>query len=231
MKLLIADDHALFRDCLKHLLCSEGFEVLGEAADGLEAVELTRHLRPDVVLMDLAMPVMDGITFIKNLRGEAEATRRISQQGSNSKVIMLTASGEDKNFFEAIRAGAVGYLKKDLEAKGLVRHLRGLSKGVPALAPGMARKLMAELARGPGQDQPRDRSYRSLTRREVEVLEAMVRGVTSNKALARHFKLTENTVKFHLQNILEKLHLHNRAQVVSYAVRHRLVRVAESGEA
>ncbi len=221
MKLLIADDHALFRDCLKHLLCSEGFEVLGEAADGLEAVELTRHLRPDVVLMDLAMPVMDGI----------EATRRISQQGSNSKVIMLTASGEDKNFFEAIRAGAVGYLKKDLEAKGLVRHLRGLSKGVPALAPGMARKLMAELARGPGQDQPRDRSYRSLTRREVEVLEAMVRGVTSNKALARHFKLTENTVKFHLQNILEKLHLHNRAQVVSYAVRHRLVRVAESGEA
>lgn len=221
MKLLIADDHALFRDCLKHLLCSEGFEVLGEAADGLEAVELTRHLRPDVVLMDLAMPVMDGI----------EATRRISQQGSNSKVIMLTASGEDKNFFEAIRAGAVGYLKKDLEAKGLVHHLRGLSKGVPALAPGMARKLMAELARGPGQDQPRDRSYRSLTRREVEVLEAMVRGVTSNKALARHFKLTENTVKFHLQNILEKLHLHNRAQVVSYAVRHRLVRVAESGEA
>ncbi|MCG8455309.1 MAG: response regulator transcription factor [Holophagales bacterium] len=209
---MIVDDHALFRDSLRGLLASKGIDVAGEAASGEEAVRMAQRLRPDVVLMDLAMPEMDGI----------EATRRICQELEGVKVIVLTASHDDEDLLEAIRAGAEGYLPKDLNAKEVLAYLRGLAIGQPALPPQAARRLMSELARPRSDERFRDPA--KLTSREKEVLEAMVEGVTSNRALARHFGVSQNTVKFHVRNILDKLDLHDRAQAVSVAIRRGIVR-------
>ena len=214
MRLLIADDHLLFRDSLKNLLEARGLEVAGVAADGRQAVEMTRQLRPDVVLMDLSMPEMDGLT----------ATRVISADDDldEVKVVILTASNEDQDLFEAIKSGAEGYLLKDLESDEFIALLEGVGRGEPALTPILARKLLTEFA-NPQKQAPRDNDPDALTAREMEVLEHMVRGVTSNRALAKELGVSENTVKFHVRNILDKLHLHNRAEVVAYALRHHIV--------
>jgi DNA-binding NarL/FixJ family response regulator len=212
MRIVIADDHALFRDSLRSLLTARDLEVVGEARNGREAIDLAWQLKPDVVLMDLMMPEMDGL----------EATRRLAAELPDVKVIVLTASDEESNLFEAIKSGAKGYLLKDLEAERFFSLLEGVAKGEPALTPALARKLLDEFAR-PRPSAREEYDPDALTEREQEVLELMVEGVTSNRKLASELGVSENTVKFHVRNILDKLHLHNRAQVVGYALRHRLV--------
>jgi DNA-binding NarL/FixJ family response regulator len=211
MRILIADDHALFRDSLRSLLEARDFEVVAEAGDGEEAVALAWEHKPDVVLMDLTMPKLDGL----------EATKRLVAELPELKIVVLTASDEESNLFEAIKSGAKGYLLKDLESEQFFNLLEGVSRGEPALTPTLARKLLEEFARPkrPSKDSDPD----ALTQREQEVLELMVEGVTSNRKLAKALGVSENTVKFHVRNILDKLHLHNRAQVVGFALRHRLV--------
>jgi DNA-binding NarL/FixJ family response regulator len=209
VRVLIVDDHALFRDGLRSLLEARGVTVAAEARNGREAVELARSERPDIVLMDLSMPEMGGLA----------ATRLISADLPDVKVVVLTASEDDADLFEAIKSGAQGYLLKNLETAQLMSMLDGVARGEPALTPTLARKLLGEFAR---PAVPHQRAPDTLTEREQEVLELLVDGVTSNKELAERLVVTENTVKYHLRNIMDKLHLQNRAQVVSYALRHGL---------
>ena len=208
MRILIADDHALFRNGLKSLLQVEGHEVVGEAANGREAIDLTKKLQPDIVLMDVSMPELDGITATKTLVAELP----------NVKVIILTASEDDAKLFDAIKAGAQGYLLKNLEAEDFFSMLERASHGEPALTPNLARKLLQEFARP--AEVPEDAD--ALTDREREVLELMIEGVTSNRKLAKRLNVSENTVKFHVRNILDKLRLHSRAQAVGYALRKKI---------
>jgi DNA-binding NarL/FixJ family response regulator len=210
MRILVADDHALFRQSLASLLTARGHEVVGEAADGREAVRLAGRLKPELVLMDLAMPNLDGLA----------ATRLISSDFPEVKVVILTASDDDQSLFEAIKSGAQGYLLKNLDADPFFEKLEGVARGEPALTPALARKLMRELSR-PGKTKEEDPD--ALTEREKEVLECLVDGITSNRDLAERLGVSENTVKFHVRNILEKLHLSNRAQVVAFALKNRLV--------
>lgn len=215
MRVVIADDHALFRDGLRSLLEARGVEVIGEARNGREAVELTRRHLPDIVLMDLSMPEVGGLS----------ATRLISADLPDVKVVVLTASEDDSDLFEAIKSGAQGYLLKDLKAEELMGLLEGVSRGEPALTPPLARKLLGEFARPKPAQLERDPD--ALTERERDVLELLVQGITSNRELAERLVVTENTIKYHLRNILDKLHLQNRAQVISYALRHGLVDPSE----
>jgi len=212
MKVVISDDHALFRDGLRSLLSARGIEVIGEAGTGVEALEQARRLRPDIVLMDLSMPDMDGL----------EATRRITEELPDVKVVVLTVSTDDGDLFEAIKAGAEGFLVKDLESDKFFSLLEGVARGEPALTPMLARKLLTEFAR-PEAAASKDRNPDALTGREMEVLHAMVEGITSNRALADRLGVSQNTVKFHVRNILDKLHLNNRAQAVGYALREKVV--------
>jgi DNA-binding NarL/FixJ family response regulator len=223
MRLVIADDHALFRDSLRSLLEARDIEVVGEAADGEEAIELTHRLQPDLVLMDLRMPRMSGV----------EATRRLCAELPAVKVVALTASHDDDDLFETLKAGAQGYILKDLEAEHFFRLLAAAERGEPALTPSMAAKMLHEFARA-GRGAPADsehpadsgsgpRNPTELTDREQEVLDLLVGGITSNRHLASELGVSENTIKFHVRNILDKLHLHSRAQAVGYAVRHGLV--------
>ena len=212
MRILIADDHALFRDGLRSLLLAQGHEVIGEAKNGREAVELARELQPDLLLMDVQMPELDGIA----------ATRLISTEMPSLKVVILTASEAEEKLFDAIKSGAQGYLLKNLEADTFFELLERAHRGEPALTPALARKLLQEFAKPPEAVAPVT-DEETLTAREREVLELMVEGVTSNRKLAKSLGLSENTVKFHVRNILDKLRLHNRAEVVGYALRHGIV--------
>ena len=212
MRILIADDHSLFRESLRSLLVSRGFEVVGEAREGREAVELARRLQPDIVLMDLSMPGLDGLA----------ATRLMAAEMPQVKVVVLTGSDEDANLFEAIKSGAQGYMLKNLESRDFFALLEGVGRGEPALTPLLAGKLLQEFARPP-RPAAETHDPDALTEREREVLELLVRGVTSNRKLAKQLGVSENTVKFHVRNILDKLHLHNRAQVVGFALRHGIV--------
>jgi DNA-binding NarL/FixJ family response regulator len=210
MRVLIADDHALFRDGLRSLLEARGVDVIGEARNGREAVDQTRRLNPDVVLMDLDMPEMDGLA----------ATRLMSAEQPDVKVVILTASEEDTHLFEAIKSGAQGYLFKNLGSDELFRLLEGVARGEPALTPALARKLLGEFARPAPVATARSEDFEALTEREREVLDLLVQGITSNRELAERLVITENTVKYHFRNILDKLHVQNRAQVVAFAMRH-----------
>jgi DNA-binding NarL/FixJ family response regulator len=210
MRLVIADDHALFRESLKGLLTARGHEVVAEARNGREAVALAHRHKPDVVLMDLSMPEVDGLA----------ATKLIAADLPEVRVVVLTASDDDQNLFEAVKSGAQGYLLKNLDAEEFFLQLEGVSRGEPALTPSLARKLMREFAK-PVPDRKEDPD--ALTDREMEVLRCLVDGVTSNRSLADRLGVSENTVKFHVRNILDKLHLNNRAQVVAYALKNRIV--------
>jgi len=215
MRIVIADDHALFRDGLRSLLEARDIDVVGEARNGREAVAEARAQHPDIVLMDLTMPEMGGL----------EATRLISAELPDVSVVVLTASEEDADLFEAIKSGAEGFLPKNLEAGALFALLEGVMQGQPALTPGLARKLLHEFAQPAAK--PAERPAEGLTDREREVLELLVQGVTSNRDLADRLYVSENTIKYHLRNILNKLHLQNRAQVIAYALRHGLVEPPE----
>ena len=211
MRVLIADDHALFRDGLRSLLEARGVDVVAEAKDGGEAIALARLHRPDIVLMDLMMPVTNGLA----------ATRLISVEMPSVRVVVLTASEDDADLFEAVKSGAQGYLSKNLEGQELFAFLDGVMKNEPALTPGLARKVLGEFARnGSGIVKP---PVSVLTDREQDVLVLLTEGVTSNKELAERLFISENTVKYHLRHILQKLHVNNRAQVIAYALRHGLV--------
>jgi DNA-binding NarL/FixJ family response regulator len=219
MKILIADDHALFRDSLRSLLEARGIEVVGEAKNGREACELARRLQPDVVLMDLSMPEVDGLA----------ATRQISAELPAVKVVILTASDEDAKLFDAIKSGAQGYLLKDLNAEDFFALLERTERGEPALTPAIARKLLEEFARPPRAAAAAPATDPDpLTEREREILKLLVEGVTSNRKLAKQLGVSENTIKFHVRHLLDKLHLHNRAQAVGHALRHGLID-SESG--
>ena len=218
MRVLIADDHPLFRDGLRSLLEARGIEVVGEARNGREAVERARRLDPDVVLMDLSMPEVNGLA----------ATRLISAAVPNVKVVILTASEDDADLFEAIKSGAQGYLFKNLDSNELFRLLEGVARGEPALTPGLARKLLGEFARPAAAPRVPADAPAELTDREREVLDLLVQGITTNRELAERLVVSENTVKYHLRNILDKLHLQNRAQVVAYALRQGLVEPPQS---
>jgi DNA-binding NarL/FixJ family response regulator len=214
LRVLLADDHPLFRDGLKSLLEARGIDVVGEASNGREVVIRAARLRPDVVLMDLNMPEMNGL----------DATRLISAEHPDIKVVVLTASEDDADLFEAIKSGAQGYLFKNLASDELFRLLEGVARGEPALTPNLARKLLGEFARPHGTAARTDvEGAGALTEREREVLDLLVQGITSNRELAERLVVSENTVKYHLRNILDKLHVQNRAQVVAYAVRHGMV--------
>ena len=216
MRVLIADDHALFRDGLRSLLEAHGVTVVAEARNGREAVELARIHHPDVVLMDLTMPELGGLAATRLLTAELPAVA----------VVVLTASEDDADLFEAVKSGAQGFLPKDLEATRFFELLEGVTRGEPALTPSLARKVLGAFARpdsGPAP-QPAD----ALTTREREVLELLVQGITSNRELAERLFVSENTIKYHLRHILDKLHLQNRAQVIAYALRHGLVEQSDS---
>jgi DNA-binding NarL/FixJ family response regulator len=211
VRVLLADDHQLFREGMRSLLEVRGFEVVGEARNGREAVEQARRLRPDLVLMDLTMPEVNGLV----------ATRLLSAELPDVKVVILTASEDDADLFEAIKSGAQGYIFKNIESAELFRLLDGVGAGEPALTPNLARKLLGEFARpSPAPANSVDDAASTLTERERDVLDLLVQGITTNKDLAERLVVSENTVKYHLRNILEKLHVQNRAQVVAFAMRH-----------
>ena len=211
MRILIADDHSLFRDGLRSLLEARSVEVVAEARNGLEAVAQARQHQPDIVLMDLNMPDMNGL----------DATRVLTAEMPHIRTVVLTASDDDADLFEAVKSGAQGYLPKNLEAAAFFDMLERVMRGEAALTPALARKVLNEMARPTADRQQRQPD--ALTDRERDVLELLVAGVTSNKDLAARLIVSENTVKYHLRNILDKLHVDNRAQVIAYAVREGLV--------
>jgi DNA-binding NarL/FixJ family response regulator len=207
LRVLLADDHPLFRDGVRSLLEARGVQVVGEAGDGREAVEAALRLRPDVVLMDITMPQMTGL----------EATRLIKAMAPEMKIVMLTVSDEDRLLFEAIKSGAQGYLLKDLRAKEFFDLLSGIERGEVPISRGLAGRILEEFSRQrqePEDTVPRD----ELTEREQDVLQAVSRG-TTNREVAAALYISENTVKFHMKNILDKLHLRSRGEVIAYAAR------------
>lgn len=216
LRILLVDDHLLFRKGLARLLDTQpDLEVIGEAADGLEAVERARALRPDLVLMDISMPTSDGF----------EATRRIKAQMPGVLVVMLTVSGDEADLAEAVRCGADGYLLKDLLPEALFQQLRGLAAGEAPLSRAMTGKLFHQLAqRSQPTAQPTTAS--ALSARESQILALVVNGY-SNQEIADELGIARNTVKNHLRSILAKLGVKNRAHAAAYAVSHGLVRLPE----
>jgi len=213
VRVLIVDDHTLFRRGLVSLLSQqENLEVIGEASDGEEALEKAKELMPDVILMDIRMPKINGL----------EATRRIKAEMPYVKILMLTVSDEEQDLFEAIKSGASGYLLKNLEPEDLIRYLEGVRRGEAPIDPLMASKILQEFKRGMETPRP-PTGPELLTPREREILELVAMG-DANKEIARKLGISENTVKNHLRNILEKLHLQNRVQAAMYAIREGLIR-------
>ncbi len=212
VRVLLVDDHVLFRRGLAALMASrEAVEVVGEAADGYEAVEMAEALRPDVVLMDIQMPLCDGV----------QAARVIREKVPSAKVLILTVSDEDDHLFEAIKAGAHGYLLKNVQPETLAQAITGVTRGEAPISGAVASKLLREFsADRPAAGDPSTDSH--LSQREQEILALVARGA-SNKEIATRLVITEGTVKNHLHNILTKLHVRNRAEIAAYAVRHGIV--------
>jgi DNA-binding NarL/FixJ family response regulator len=214
IRVLICDDHALFRRGLAMVLESEeGIEVAGEASDGDEAVLLAEELVPDVVLMDVRMPKRSGI----------EATRAIAEVLPTARIVMLTVSDEEEDLYDAIKAGAAGYLLKEISIEEVAGAIRQVVDGQSLITPSMASKLLAEFTNlAKKADAKQAVISPKLTTRELEVLKLVAQGM-SNKEIAAALYISENTVKNHVRNILEKLHLHSRMEAVVYAVREKIL--------
>jgi DNA-binding NarL/FixJ family response regulator len=217
IRVLIVDDHALYRRGLQTVLATEdGIEVVGEAADGVEAVDQAEETLPDVIVMDVGMPKRGGI----------DACRVIKQRVPSARILMLTSSDDEANLFEAVRAGANGYLLKDVPPEEVAVGIRGVFQGQSLLSPMMASKLLSEFAQisqrasvpapTPGLELPR------LTDRELDILKLVARG-RLNREIAGELFISENTVRNHIRNILDKLQMHSRMEAAMYAVRQRLI--------
>jgi DNA-binding NarL/FixJ family response regulator len=206
---VLVDDHTLFRDGVASLLLAWGHEVVGQASDGAQAIDLVDETSPDVVLMDIRMPNVSGI----------EATAQIKARHPEVAIVMLTVSEDEADLFRAIKAGAQGYLLKNLEAPQLRTMLEGVARGEPAITPATAARIIDEFLRTPGGGK---QATQRLTEREVEVLQLVTAG-QRNREIATELGISENTVKFHLKNIVEKLHAQNRAELAARAVREGLV--------
>ena len=215
IRVLLVDDHPLFRKGLASLLAREkGFEVVGEAQDGAEALNKAKDCKPDLILMDIYMPGGNGL----------EATRRIREALSSVKVVILTVSEEDKNLFEAIKYGAHGYLLKKIEPRDLFEMLRGVFRGEAPISRATAAKILNEFA-VQAQRATEEIPEEKLSPKEREVIELLTKGWT-NKEIGNKLRITENTVKNHLKNILAKLHLKNRVQAATFILQKKLTEVA-----
>ena len=205
IRVMIVDDHAIVRKGIRALLSTErDLEIIGEASDGAEAVVQAQALRPDVILMDLVMPRLDGI----------EATRQIAAHQSGTRILVLTSFAADDKVFPAIKAGALGYLLKDTGPEELVRAIHQVHRGEPTLEPSIARKVLGELSHPPQEPLTTD----PLTERELEVLRLVAQG-KSNKEIAERLVIADMTVRAHVSNILSKLHLASRTQAALFALR------------
>jgi DNA-binding NarL/FixJ family response regulator len=216
IRALIVDDHALFRRGLEMVLAAEDdIELVGEASDGTEAVQKAGESLPDVVLMDIRMPKSSGI----------EACRAMKEVAPSSKIVMLTISDEEEDLFEAIRAGASGYLLKDIPLDEVADVVRAVHGGQSLINPSMAAKLLTEFAALNKRDQE-ERAEQvpppKLTDREMQVLKLVAKGM-NNRDIAKELFISENTVKNHVRNILEKLQIHSRMEAVMIAVREKLI--------
>ncbi len=218
IRVLIVDDHAMVRQGLRTFLELQDtselpIEVTGEVANGIEAVELARSMQPDIVLLDLVMPEMDGL----------QATPKIIECSPRTRVIILTSFGEEDKVLPAIRAGAYGYLLKDIPPNELVQAVREAYLGKVQLHPEVAKKLMSAVAgkEEPSANRAATSSEDGLTEREQEVLHLIADGM-NNREIAEKLFISEKTVKTHVSNILSKLHLHDRTQAAIYALRHGL---------
>jgi len=211
--ILIVDDHLVVREGLRALIdVQPDMELVGEAADGVEAVQKARSLQPDVILLDLVMPHKGGL----------DAIGEIKEESPDMRILVLTSFAEDDKVFPAIKAGALGYLLKDSSAQELLQAIRDVYRGEPTMHPTIARKLMRELQRPPELPPTED----PLTEREVEVLKFVAQGL-SNREIADILVISERTVRTHVTNILSKLHLANRTQAALYALREGLARLDE----
>lgn len=211
MRVLIVDDHALFRSGLASLLTANDIDVVGEASNGFEAVEKARQLKPDIILMDIKMADLNGI----------QATRLIKAEIPTAKIIMVTAFDHDEDLFEAMRSGAVGYILKNIKAEEFIKLLSNVMEGNVAVSPWAANKIIQEMFRQPEKTRS-TQSSSDLTKKEFEVISLVATGAT-NKEISLSLNISDNTVKFHLRNIMEKLHIKNRAQLAVYATRKGIV--------
>ena len=207
MRVLLVDDHAVFRAGLTSLLTAWGFDVVGQAGDGDTAIELAGRLQPDVVFMDVSMPGRNGL----------ETTRAIRASWPAIRIVMLSASDTDPEVLEAIRSGAEGYLRKDLQEEPFTRLVEAIKRGEPAMSPELARRLLDAFARS--HDVPPEPGPDQLTERELQVLARLPNGAT-NRAIASTLGISERTVGFHVHNLLTKLGLHNRAEAIAWAIEH-----------
>jgi DNA-binding NarL/FixJ family response regulator len=216
IRVLIVDDHAVVRQGLRMFIeMQKDMEVVGEGENGLEAVELAARLNPDVILLDLMMPQMDGV----------EATRKILEGAPHARVLILTSFGEDDKVFPAIRAGAQGYLLKDIQPRDLVQAVRETFQGKAQLHPDIARRLMSAISGDaplPEQEPPSlSEELQVLTEREREALDWIARGLT-NREIAAEMVISQKTVKTHVSNILNKLGLEDRTRAAIWALKHGL---------
>jgi NarL family two-component system response regulator LiaR len=211
IRILIADDHTIVRDGLKALLNSEpGMQVVGEAVDGFEAIQLADTVEPDIILLDLMMPRVDGV----------QATAEIKRKNPHARILILTSFAENNQVFSAIKAGAMGYLLKDTSAEELIRIIHDAFRDRPILQPTIARKLMLDIQEQSNQE----RGKNKLTEREIEILRLVAEG-KSNQEIADDLVLSERTVRTHITNILAKLRLDNRTQAALYALRKGIAQI------
>lgn len=211
LKLLLVDDHALFRQSLSVLLAANGYEVIGAASNGFAALESARQLRPDLILMDIEMPDCDGVT----------ATRLIKAEMPDIAIVMLTVSSADEHLFSAIKSGASGYLLKSQSADQFLQMVAQVAAGGAALPPDLAARLLREFVRQSTPAASPEEVGEALTPRQLEILTLLAQGQTYGQ-IGDVLHLSEATVRYHVKQIMERLHLENRAQVIAYATSHGL---------